>query len=283
MDNKKHETFDEYMAKKHPALQTASETAYVNVQTKVADKYGIVQLASDLLVAMHFADAEAVETDPKKAVDMSASVSDLWAQFTLAIEDLAKDMGSVAEFDLAPSAGIKADVAPKLQAIVKLEEARTLLKLAGSDYEEYETAAESLANDLLDAEHEEEPGIVYSEGNGGKAYYWAEQGIEYLIGLVDEKGNWYTFSKYRGLVKATADEIAMIKFNAGEFETVNDDNGDVYAALLGDDSTSIVHKELLVLHDANGHAFKFNNQIGLIEAPKYDYYLRTDNFNVDLN
>jgi hypothetical protein len=49
--------FDEYMAKKHPALQTDSEAAYVNVQTKVADKYGIVQLASDLLVAMNFADA----------------------------------------------------------------------------------------------------------------------------------------------------------------------------------------------------------------------------------
>ncbi|RAU06599.1 hypothetical protein DEJ53_07230 [Weissella confusa] len=275
--------FDEYMAKKHPALQTDSEAAYVNVQTKVADKYGIVQLASDLLVAMNFADADAIDTDPKETVNMSANVSDLWAQFTLAVEDLAKDMGSVAEFDLAPSTGIKADVAPQLQAIVKLEEARSLLKLAGSDYEEYGTAAESLANELLDAENEEKPGVMYSEDNGGKAVYWVENGIEYLIGLVDEKGNWYTFSKYRGLVKATADEIETIKFNAGEFETVNDDNGDVYAALLGDDSTAIVHKELLVLHDQNGHAFKFNKQVGLIEAPKYDYYLRTDNFNVGLD
>lgn len=275
--------FDEYMAKKHPALQTDSEAAYVNVTTKVADKYGIVQLASDLLVAMNVVDADAIDTDPKKAVNMSANVSDLWAQFTLAIEDLAKDMGSVAEFDLAPSAGIMADVAPQLQAIVKLEEARALLKLAGSGYEEYETAAESLANDLLDTEHEEKPGVMYSEDNGGKAVYWVENALEYLIGLVDDKGNWYTFSKYRGLVKATADEIEMIKFNAGEFETVNDDNGDVYAALLGDDSTAIVHKELLVLHDQNGHAFKFNKQVGLIETPKYDYYLRTDNFNVGLD
>ncbi|MBJ7671187.1 hypothetical protein [Weissella confusa] len=92
--------FDEYMAKKHPALQTER---YVPVTVNVTDKYDLVGTVSELLAAMHAVDMETVEDDAVGAVERSPMVTDAWVRLTMAIEELAKDMGSVATFDLAPA------------------------------------------------------------------------------------------------------------------------------------------------------------------------------------
>lgn len=92
--------FDEYMAKKHPALQTER---YVPVTVNVPDKYDLVGTVSELLAAMHAVDMETVEDDAVGAVERSPMVTDAWVCLTMAIEELAKDMGSVATFDLAPA------------------------------------------------------------------------------------------------------------------------------------------------------------------------------------
>ncbi|MGX6409243.1 hypothetical protein [Weissella confusa] len=199
---------NEYTNKKHPALQTISSATYVDVQTKVVDKYGIVQSASDLLLAMHFADMDAVEHDPKEAVDRSASVADSWSQFVLAVEALAKDMGDTVNFDVVPT------------------------------HNEPSKAGE----------------VVFIDG-GTKATYLVDETLTYLIGLVDEAHNWYTFDKVKGLALATDDEIETIQFNAQEFETVNDEAGDTYAVLLSDEGNAIEHKGLLVMHNATGVAY----------------------------
>ena len=92
--------FDEYMAKKHPALQTER---YVPVTVNVPDKYDLVGTVSELLAAMHAVNMETVEDDAVGAVERSSMVTDAWVRLTMAIEELAKDMGSVATFDLAPA------------------------------------------------------------------------------------------------------------------------------------------------------------------------------------
>lgn len=90
----------DYTAKKHPALQTEQ---YVPVTVNVPDKYDLVGNVSELLAAMHAVDMETVEDDAVGAVERSPMVTDAWVRLTMAIEDLAKDMGSVATFDLAPA------------------------------------------------------------------------------------------------------------------------------------------------------------------------------------
>ncbi|MFC6178061.1 hypothetical protein ACFQGR_01365 [Weissella sagaensis] len=76
--------------KSHPALQTKR---YVPATTLVPDKYDIIQLSSELLVAMHSADINSLKDDTTEDVNLSVHVSDTFAQLTLAMEDLAKDMG----------------------------------------------------------------------------------------------------------------------------------------------------------------------------------------------
>ncbi|MBJ7639986.1 hypothetical protein [Weissella confusa] len=90
----------DYTAKKHPALQTER---YVPVTVNVPDKYDLVGNVSELLAAMHAVDMETVEDDAVGAVERSPMVTDAWVRLTMAIEELAKDMGSVAAFDLAPA------------------------------------------------------------------------------------------------------------------------------------------------------------------------------------
>lgn len=90
----------DYTAKKHPALQTER---YVPVTVNVPDKYDLVGNVSELLAAMHAVDMETVEDDAVGAVERSPMVTDAWVRLTMAIEELAKDMGSVAMFDLAPA------------------------------------------------------------------------------------------------------------------------------------------------------------------------------------
>ena len=89
----------DYTAKKHPALQTER---YVPVTVNVPDKYDLVGTVSELLTAMHAVDMETVEGDAVETVERSPMVTDVWVRLTMAIEELAKDMGSVATFDFVP-------------------------------------------------------------------------------------------------------------------------------------------------------------------------------------
>ena len=89
----------DYTAKKHPALQTEQ---YVPVTVNVPDKYDLVGNVSELLAAMHAVDMETVEDDAVGAVERSPMVTDAWVRLTMSIEELAKDMGSVATFDFVP-------------------------------------------------------------------------------------------------------------------------------------------------------------------------------------
>lgn len=87
------------MAKKHPVLQTEQ---YVPVTVNVPDKYDLVGTVSELLTAMNAVDMETVEGDEVGVVERSPMVTDAWVSLTMAIEELAKDMGSVATFDFVP-------------------------------------------------------------------------------------------------------------------------------------------------------------------------------------
>lgn len=89
-----------YTAKKHPALQTEQ---YVPVTVNVPDKYDLVGTVSELLAAMQAVDMDTVEGDAVETVERSLMVTDAWFRLTISIEELAKDMGSVATFDLAPA------------------------------------------------------------------------------------------------------------------------------------------------------------------------------------
>lgn len=86
----------DYTAKKHPALQTER---YVPVMVNVPDKCDLVGTVSELLAAMHAVDMETVEDDAAGAVERSPMVTDAWVRLTMAIEELAKDMGTEATFD----------------------------------------------------------------------------------------------------------------------------------------------------------------------------------------
>lgn len=90
----------DYTAKKHPALQTER---YVPVTVNVPDKYDLVGNVSELLAAMHAVDMETVEGDAVETVERSAMVTDAWVRLTMAIEELAKDMGTEATFDFVPA------------------------------------------------------------------------------------------------------------------------------------------------------------------------------------
>ena len=90
----------DYPAKKHPALQTEQ---YVPVTVNVPDKYDLVGTVSELLAAMHAVDMETVEDDAVGAVERSPMVTDAWVRLTMAIEELAKDMGTEATFDFVPA------------------------------------------------------------------------------------------------------------------------------------------------------------------------------------
>lgn len=90
----------DYTAKKHPALQTER---YVPVTVNVPDKYDLVGTVSELLTAMHAVDMETVEGDAVETVERSPIVTDAWVRLTMAIEELAKDMGTEATFDFVPA------------------------------------------------------------------------------------------------------------------------------------------------------------------------------------
>ena len=90
----------DYTAKKHPALQTER---YVPVTFNVPDKYDLVGTVSELLTAMHAVDMETVEGDAVETVERSPMVTDAWVRLTMAIEELAKDMGTEATFDFVPA------------------------------------------------------------------------------------------------------------------------------------------------------------------------------------
>lgn len=90
----------DYTAKKHPALQTEQ---YVPVTVNVPDKYDLVGTVSELLTAMHVVDMETVEGDAVETVERSPMVTDAWVRLTMAIEELAKDMGTEATFDFVPA------------------------------------------------------------------------------------------------------------------------------------------------------------------------------------
>lgn len=90
----------DYTAKKHPALQTEQ---YVPVTVNVPDKYDLVGTLSELLTAMHAVDMETVEGDAVETVERSPMVTDAWVRLTMAIEELAKDMGTEATFDFVPA------------------------------------------------------------------------------------------------------------------------------------------------------------------------------------
>lgn len=81
--------------KTHPALQTDN---YVRATTLVPDKYGIIKLSNDLLVAMHEADMSSLKDDATEDVSLNASVIDNFTQLADAMEYLAKDMGIEAKF-----------------------------------------------------------------------------------------------------------------------------------------------------------------------------------------
>lgn len=90
----------DYTAKKHPALQTER---YVPVTVNVPDKYDLVETVSELLAAMHAVDMETVEGDAVETVERSPMVTDAWVRLTMAMEELAKDMGTEATFDFVPA------------------------------------------------------------------------------------------------------------------------------------------------------------------------------------
>ena len=90
----------DYTSKKHPALQTEQ---YVPVTVNVPDKYDLVGTVSELLAAMHAVDMETVEGDAVETVERSPMVTDAWVRLTMAIEELAKDMGTEATFDFVPA------------------------------------------------------------------------------------------------------------------------------------------------------------------------------------
>lgn len=90
----------DYTAKKHPALQTEQ---YVPVTVNVPDKYDLVGTVSELLTAMHAVDMETVEGDAVETVERSPMVTDAWVRLTMAIEELAKDMGTEATFNFVPA------------------------------------------------------------------------------------------------------------------------------------------------------------------------------------
>lgn len=90
----------DYTAKKHPALQTER---YVPVTVNVPDKYDLVGTVSELLTAIHAVDMETVEGDAVETVERSPMVTDAWVRLTMAIEELAKDMGTEATFDFVPA------------------------------------------------------------------------------------------------------------------------------------------------------------------------------------
>lgn len=79
----------------HPALQT---NHFVPATTLVPDKYGIIQLSNDLLVAMHEADMSSLKDDTTEDVSLNPSVIDVFTQLADAMEDLGKDMGCEVEF-----------------------------------------------------------------------------------------------------------------------------------------------------------------------------------------
>ena len=79
-----------YEANTHPAIDTNN---YVPATIKVPDKYGILDIASKLLVSMYQADRSAGERDETEAVNTDVDVQANWADFMLQVEDLAKDMG----------------------------------------------------------------------------------------------------------------------------------------------------------------------------------------------
>ena len=91
---------DDYTAKKHPALQTER---YVPVTVNVPDKYDLVGNVSELLAAMHAVDMETVEDGAVGAVERSPMVTDAWVRLTMAIEELAEDMGTEATLDFVPA------------------------------------------------------------------------------------------------------------------------------------------------------------------------------------
>lgn len=90
----------DYTAKKHPALQTER---YVPLTVNVPDKYDLVGTVSELLTAMHAVDMETVEGDAVETVERSPMVTDAWVRLTMAIEELAKHMGTEATFDFVPA------------------------------------------------------------------------------------------------------------------------------------------------------------------------------------
>ena len=90
----------DYTAKKHPALQTER---YVPVTVNVPDKYDLVGTVSELLAVMHAVDMETMEDDAVGAVERSPMVTDVWVRLTMAIEELAKDMGTEATFGFVPA------------------------------------------------------------------------------------------------------------------------------------------------------------------------------------
>ena len=90
----------DYTSKTHSALQTEQ---YVPVTVNVPDKYDLVGNVSELLAAMHAVDMETVEDDAVGAVERSPMVTDAWVRLTMAIEELAKDMGTEATFDFVPA------------------------------------------------------------------------------------------------------------------------------------------------------------------------------------
>lgn len=81
--------------KTHPELITDN---YVRATTLVPDKYDIIQLSNDLLLAMHEADMSSLKDDTTEDVSLNASVIDNFTQLADAMEYLAKDMGIEAKF-----------------------------------------------------------------------------------------------------------------------------------------------------------------------------------------
>lgn len=110
----------DYTAKKHPALQTER---YVPVTVNVPDKYDLVGNVSELLAAMHAVDMETVEDDAVGAVERSPMVTDAWVRLTMAIEELAKDMGTEATFDFVPASQQPSDPMGLYDATGKLYKA----------------------------------------------------------------------------------------------------------------------------------------------------------------
>lgn len=77
----------------HPVMDTKF---YTNATIPVPDKYDLIRLTNEFLLALYFASRDTI--DETTAVDQSVSVTDSYVQLTLAFEDLAKDMGGSAAF-----------------------------------------------------------------------------------------------------------------------------------------------------------------------------------------